>query len=164
MPGNAIFLSIRPKYAEKILEGTKTVELRRVRPKHITRGALVLVYVSSPIKSLVGAFKVTQVMEKPLQDLWEMVQSKAGVSYEEFAAYFEGLTTGIGIFFNELWLFHKPIKLEDLKEIMDFQPPQSFRYATASELAFPQFAELVVDTKSAVQVSFLGEDNLINKA
>jgi hypothetical protein len=38
---------------------------------------------------------------------------------------------------------------------MDFQPPQSFRYATASELAFPQFAKLVEGTGSVMQLSFL---------
>jgi len=155
MPGNAIFLSIRPQYAERILDGTKTVELRRVRPKYITRGACALVYVSSPIKSLIGAFRIEQVIEKPIQDLWRMVHGRAGVSRREFDAYFEGVSTGVGIFFSEVMFFHKPIELQDLKEMMDFQPPQSFRYATASELAFPQFAKLVEGTGSVMQLSFL---------
>jgi predicted transcriptional regulator len=157
MPGNAIFLSIRPKYAEKILEGMKTVELRRVRPKHVAKGALALLYVSSPVKSLVGAFRVDRVVEKPLRDLWKMVQSQAGISREEFDAYFEGVSTGVGIFFSELWLLPNPMGLQDLKEMLDFQPPQGFRYATASELAFPRFAELIEDTGTTVQVSFLSE-------
>ena len=41
MPGNAIFMSIRPQYANKIFDGIKTVELRRVRPKYIARKALI---------------------------------------------------------------------------------------------------------------------------
>ncbi len=51
MSSNAIVLSIRPQYAEKIFEGTKRVELRRIRPKQIKNGNLALIYVSSPSQS-----------------------------------------------------------------------------------------------------------------
>src|SRR5438552_3893096 len=45
MPGpkSALLLSIRPKHAEKIFDGIKTVELRRIRPR-LQRGDLVLVF------------------------------------------------------------------------------------------------------------------------
>ena len=46
---NNVLLSVRPKYAEKIFERTKTVELRRIRPKLLEEGDLVLLYVSSQI-------------------------------------------------------------------------------------------------------------------
>ena len=159
MPCNVIFLSIRPRYAEKIIDGTKTVELRRVRPKYISTGALVLMYVSSPVKSLIGAFKVNQVVENPLGDLWKLVQNRAGISRSEFDAYFEGASTGVGIFFNEIQLFHNPIELEDLK-LIGFRPPQGFRYAKVSELASPRFAGLVGDMEFSTQVSFLDRMNL----
>ncbi|MCG2769994.1 MAG: ASCH domain-containing protein [Anaerolineae bacterium] len=160
MPGNAIFLSVRSQYASKIFEGSKTVELRRVRPRYIARGALVLIYVPSPVKSLVGAFKVDQVVEKPLEELWETVHDRAGVTREEFDAYYDGVSIGIAIFFRQVWSLPAPIELEDLKERMvGFHPPQGFRYATASELASPDLARLVEDTEIAVQRSFLGRQN-----
>jgi len=156
MPSNAIFLSIRPQYANRILEGTKTVELRRVRPKYMTEGALALIYVPSPIKSLVGAFKVDLVVKKPVQELWEIVHDKAGVTREEFDAYFDGTSIGVGIFFSNIWILPEPIELQDLKEqMLGFQPPQGFRYATASELASPQLVEFVEDTGAVVQWSLL---------
>ena len=155
MPRNAILLSIRPQYADKIFQGTKTVELRRVRPKHIKKGALVLIYVSSPMQSLAGAFKVDQVVEEPLQKLWEKVHHKAGVTREEFDTYYNGAASGVGIFFTEVWPFPDPIKLQDLQEqITGFQPPQGFRYATKNELASPQLAEVVKDIETIVQSSF----------
>lgn len=141
MPSNSILLSIRPKYAEKILEGSKTVELRRVRPIYIAKGSLAFMYVTSPVKSIVGAFKVDLVIEMNLRDLWKAVKSRAGISQKEFDSYFEGTCRGVGIFFSEIWLFSKLISLKDLKKKMDFQPPQSFRYAKANELAIPQFTE-----------------------
>ncbi|MHC1623025.1 MAG: ASCH domain-containing protein [Candidatus Methanospirareceae archaeon] len=160
MPSNAIFLSVRPQYASRIFEGSKTVELRRVRPRYIARGALVLIYVPSPVKSLVGAFKIDQVVEKPLEELWEIVHDRAGVTREEFDAYYAGVSKGIAIFFRQVWSLPKPIELEDLKERMvGFHPPQGFRYATASELASPELARLVENTEIAVQRSLLGRQN-----
>lgn len=155
MPRNAILLSIRPQYADKIFQGTKTVELRRIRPKHIKKGVLVLMYVSSPMQSLAGAFKVDQVIEEPLSELWKRVHHKAGVTREEFDAYYNGVVSGVGIFFTEVWSFPDPIKLEDLQEqITGFQPPQGFRYATQHELASPQIAKFMEDTQPIVQSSF----------
>lgn len=159
MSDNAIFLSIRPQYVDKIFEGTKTVELRRVRPKHLRKGALVLVYVPSPIQSLVGAFKVDRIVEASLQKLWEMVHDKAGITRDEFDAYYDGVFIGVGIFFSETWRLTEPIELDDLKEqVIGFQPPQGFRYATRSELASPRLAELVEDIEIIVQSSFLGSE------
>jgi predicted transcriptional regulator len=156
MPGNAIFLSIRPQYANRIIEGTKTVELRRVRPRYITKGALALIYVPSPIKSLVGAFKVDLVVKEPLQELWKIVHDKAGVTREEFDAYFDGTSTGVGIFFSDIWILPEPIDLRDLREQMiGFHPPQGFRYATANELASPKIVEFVEDTGAVVQSPLL---------
>ncbi len=57
-----ILLSVHPKYADKIFERTKTVELLRVRPKLLEEGDLVLLYVSSPVQALVGAFKVDKII------------------------------------------------------------------------------------------------------
>ena len=136
MSGN-ILLSIRPKYANKIFEQIKTVELRKVRPKRLEPGDLVLIYVSSPVQALVGAFKVDQIVEKPLKDLWHIVRKKAGVTRQEFENYYEGVSAGVGIFWSvqNLWQLPEPITLEMLKQ-QHFHPPQGFRYATTSETAF----------------------------
>jgi len=135
MSDSSILLSINPRYAKKIFEGTKTVELRRVRPREIKSGSLGLIYVSSPIKSLAGAFTIKQIAEKPLRDLWEIVKNKAGVTLDEYYSYYYGISTGVGIFFDKVWHFSKPLELSHLEEkINGFHPPQSFRYATLEEM------------------------------
>lgn len=160
MSSSAILLSIRPQYANKIFQGIKTVELRRVRPKHIQKGVLVLMYVSSPMQSLAGAFKVDQIVEEPLSELWKRVHDKAGVTREEFDAYYDGVASGVGIFFTEVWPFPEPIKLQDLqKQITGFQPPQGFRYATKNELTSPQIAKVMEDTQPIIQSSFCFSTN-----
>jgi len=54
---HAFLISIRPRFAEMIFSGSKTVELRRVCPK-VSVGDLALVYVSSPAMELRGSFEV----------------------------------------------------------------------------------------------------------
>lgn len=154
---NAIFLSIRSQYASKIFDGTKTVELRRVRPRYIEKGALVLIYVPSPVKSLVGAFKIDQVVEMDLSRLWKVTCDKAGITQEEFDAYYEGVSRGVAIYFKEVWNLPKPIELYKLKEEIDFHPPQGFRYVKERELIFCQLADFVADNKAILQNSLMME-------
>lgn len=146
MANRTIILSIRPRYAAKIFEGLKVVELRKTRPQHLQRGALGLIYVSSPVRSLAGAFRVAEIIEGPLTKLWKMVRDKAGVTYSEFREYYAEVSVGTCIFFNKVWRFREPISLHDLRrESIGFLPPQAFRYAKSSELAAPRIAKLLSD-------------------
>jgi predicted transcriptional regulator len=129
----ALLLSIHPQYADKIFEGTKKVELRKVRPK-LEADDWVLVYVSSPIKALVGAFQVERVVESSKVQLWKVVQTDAGITRQEFNAYYDDHSKGIGIFFRETRKFQKPIALIQLKEAWPgFHPPQCHRYLTPEQ-------------------------------
>ena len=133
--GSTLVLSIKPIYAEKIFGGSKTVELRKTRPKRIAAGDIVLVYISSPIKSLAGAFRIDEVIEESLMDLWKKVKNRAGISYTEFSEYYNGSSIGVGLMFNEFWKIKNPIPLEIIKErCINFVPPQSFKYASNSEI------------------------------
>ena len=129
-----LLLSIQPKYAKKIFDGTKCVELRRIQPQ-ISRGDVVVVYVSSPIKQIWGSFEVEKIIEKPIENLWQQVKNDAGISKEEFDVYYSGATTGVGIFLGRALNIETPINLVDIKKQWEgFHPPQSYRYLTYSQL------------------------------
>ncbi len=129
-------MSIRPQYANKIFDGTKTVELRRIKPKMLDSGDLIFVYVSSPVKALAGAFRVASVVEKKLEPLWRAVKDYAGVTRVEFFNYYEGVNSGVAIFIDDVWLLPRPIKLAQLQEeIKNFYPPQSFRYTSIKQIS-----------------------------
>lgn len=121
-------LSIRPKYADKIFRGVKTVELRRLCPK-VAEGDLVLVYVSSPVRSLVGGFRVDRVLAERPHKLWPKVQFQSGITREEFELYYSGAQVGYGIMFSEVWRLPNPLSLYHLRALWpDFHPPQSYCY------------------------------------
>lgn len=142
MPANILLLSIKPEYAHKIFSGEKTVELRRVRTR-LNTGDLVLIYVSSPRKALVGTFEVERISQIKLEDVqrdlnkfWTQVKDKAGISSEKFENYYRGASLVVGIFVRNVITFDAPIDLEQLRQKMPkFKPPQSYHYLTDSEMS-----------------------------
>jgi len=136
MSHDALLVSIRPQYAEKIFAGTKTVELRRTRPR-LLRGDLVLIYVTSPVKALAGACEVVEVIEGTPEALWRIVQDRAGVSAQEFCDYYAGAAIAFGIHLKNAQRLPEPLHLEELRtEWPSFHPPQAYRYLSPAQVSF----------------------------
>jgi len=129
----ALLLSIKPKFAEAIFEGTKVFELRKVRPR-LTCGDLVLVYVTSPRCRLEGAFDVVSVIELPPEELWNVVKSGCALTKNEFDNYYFGKTVGYAIGVGSAWVLETSRNLRYLRD-EEIVPPQSYRYLSASQTA-----------------------------
>lgn len=119
-------MSIKPRYAEKIFSGEKTVELRKVVPRSLEE--MVIVYESSPVMAITGAFYVDQIVVKNKMELWPDVHDKACVSWEEYIDYFTDREKAIGIYIKDPVKFTAGLSLETLRDEVDFRPPQSFQY------------------------------------
>ncbi len=129
-----LLLSIRPKYAAKILCGDKGVELRRIRP-NVSAGDLVVVYASSPVKALIGTFQVADVVADSPAQLWKVVKSSAGITKKEFDEYYEGAATAFGIICRNPTRLTEPLNLNQLRTLWgNFWPPQTYRYLKVDEL------------------------------
>src|ERR1035437_1926519 len=128
MNNHALLISIRPRFAEMIFAGSKTVELRRVCPR-ISSGDLALVCVSSPTKELQGAFEVGKVISASPSALWKKIGKKSGVTRKEFFAYFHGKTEAHALVIKRAWKLPVAICLTALRRSKGgFRPPQSFHY------------------------------------
>src|SRR5215204_963173 len=92
----ALFVSLKPRFAEMILAGEKTVELRRVRPA-VSPGALVVLYASSPVKEVVGTGRVAAIEASSPSALWNSHGPLSGLSRREFRGYFAGVGEGVAI-------------------------------------------------------------------
>ncbi len=131
MTNNALLISIHPEHAENILCGKKTVELRRLRPR-LSPGDVVVVYVSSPVRSVAGSFTVDQVVEDVPSRLWRVVGRNCGLSREEFDSYFADAAIGFGIVIRKAVRRPRPVSLAALREANPgFCPPQGYYYLTA---------------------------------
>lgn len=128
--GRAVLLSIKPKYADLILAGTKRVEFRRSWPSNDI-GVMVL-YSSAPIQQLVGVAYVDRVEEKTPEGLWELAcEYGGGLERPELLEYFEGKQTAFGVIIRSSEMSPTPVSPKEL--FTDFIPPQSFQYLSPDE-------------------------------
>jgi predicted transcriptional regulator len=131
----ALFLSLRPRFAELLLDGDKSVELRRVRPD-VAPGTSVLLYASSPTMKLVGRAEVAAVKVAPIVQIWREHGRETGISRGEYNDYFDGLDEAVAIKLVNIRRLDRPRPLQDLRDsLAGFQPPQSYRYLDRAEVA-----------------------------
>lgn len=129
----AVLMSIKPKYADLIFDGTKTIELRRICPK-VEPGGLVLVYVSSPRMALVGGFEVEGIVEDSPSTMCKTWLRHSGLDRKTFLGYFGGAATAYGILIGRTWQLEAAAELKTLRRRKGgFQPPQSYRYLRQCE-------------------------------
>lgn len=129
--GSAILLSVKPKFASLIAEGSKLVELRRTVPAQTV--GTIAIYSSSPVQAIVALAEVKETIEASLSKLWSIAKDNGGgLTRAELIAYFESKKTGFAIMLHNVRVFSKPVKPE--KIFKSFSAPQSFRYLTPKEL------------------------------
>lgn len=118
-----VLLAIRPRHAEAILAGTKCFEFRRVLPALPVR-RLVL-YASAPVMAVVGEVESWGTVRGPKGEVWAECGEAAGISREEFDAYFAGLAAARAIRLGPVTRYARPLPLEAFGFC---RPPQSFAY------------------------------------
>lgn len=129
-PQRDVVLSIRPQYSEKIIQGEKTVELRRRFPLSAPRGTIAYIYCTSPVRAMVGRAEIMNVVKLPVKEIWRQYAKSASIDKAEFDAYFSGLDEGFALQFANAQPLPRQLELSELRERFGFEPPQSFLYAT----------------------------------
>ena len=136
-------LSIRPTFANRILDGSKAVELRR-RPIGAPAGALVVIYASAPVKAVIGAARLGGQWTESLSAVWRAESARADVTREEFDAYFEGATRAVAIQLLNPVRLDPPVTLNEMRErVPGFNPPQSFSFLRRERLQDAALLELI---------------------
>lgn len=123
----AVLISIRPEYVRKILNGQKTIEVRKTRPKletpfrcyiyrtkgtvpHIINGKWVKIAVGGTV---VGEFVCDKIYElAPLNHAPDDVEKQACLTREEIVLYLKGV--GYGWHISNLKIYDTP------KELIEF--------------------------------------------
>ena len=131
-----ILVSIRPTYATKILDGQKTVELRRKFPEASAVGAMILIYSTSPVQAIVGYARIKNVLRLPVNQIWRDHGSAACIAREDFDTYFDGLGYGFAILLEDVQALDRHRKAAELRNEFGFVPPQSFRYLDKGHTSF----------------------------
>lgn len=131
-----VLIAIKPKYAELIKQGKKTVELRRVAPK-VEAKDILAIYESFPICKVTSYAEVDAVVSLDLEKLWGNIGADAMVNRCDFDAYFKGKYFGNGIKLAKVKVLRNPKSLNILSGV---KVPQNYRYLTEE-----QFGQLIYE-------------------
>jgi predicted transcriptional regulator len=129
--GSAILLSVKPKFANLIVDGSKLVELRRTVPAQTV--GTIAIYSSSPVQAIVALADVKETIEASPTKLWAIAKDNGGgLTRAELMDYFHSKRTGFAIMLQNVRVYEKPVL--PTKIFKPFSAPQSFRYLTPKEL------------------------------
>ena len=124
--GRVAVMSIKPQFAEAILDGTKLVEFRkrRLAPDVTT----VLIYATMPVGRVIGAFEVAGYDVDSPTAVWERHKGHAGISRAGYRDYYRGAGSAVGIRVRDARRLARPLTLAEIDPSLP--APQSFVYLT----------------------------------
>ena len=129
--GSSILLSIKPMFANLIIDGRKRVELRRAIPSQPI--STIVIYSSSPVQAIVALATVREIVEASPSKLWAISRDNGGgLTKAALMAYFESKKVGYALMLDNVRVFANPVT--PTKFFKKFSAPQSFRYLTPKDM------------------------------
>lgn len=122
-----VLLSIKPEYAEKILDGDKRYEFRKAVPK-ADGVKTVVIYATKPVGKVVGEFEIEEIISHRPGVLWPLTAQFSGITKRFFTDYFKGRGTAHAIKVKSAIRYEEPIDLAQV--VPSGVAPQSFCYLT----------------------------------
>lgn len=136
-----LLISLHPQHSQNIFAGKKTIELRKICPKHelpdflpsgkfnrngilFPRFFQILIYETKPTEAIVGIVKPVEILEKTCSE-WHKFTSELCLSMYDIEEYLGG-RCGYGIRLKDPTKLN-PIPLVKMKEL-GIKPPQCYRY------------------------------------
>jgi predicted transcriptional regulator/ribosomal protein S18 acetylase RimI-like enzyme len=122
----AILFSLKPQFADLVINGKKQVEFRR-RFSSTMQGSLAYFYVSSPVKRIMFSSILSKVHHCDVNYLWKQFCSIGGVSKKDYFSYFTGTNNGYAIELDNVKALSKMLSLDYIRNtyMPSFRPPQS---------------------------------------
>jgi predicted transcriptional regulator len=125
----ALLFSIKPKWADAIISGEKTFELRR-RPPKLTSPVSAIIYATAPVCALVAKCSMGPVLSGPPMQIWDRVSVSSSVTQTEFDDYFRGCWRAHAIVVSNPRKLAKPLSLGYLRDTIRFSAPQAWVWAS----------------------------------
>ena len=119
----SILISVKPQYANCLVDGIKTIELRKSFPLDLAVGTKLYIYSSSPGQRVIGDCEIASVEKLTLDKLWARCIVEAMISWEEFQLYYTGKVEGIAITIQKPRRYLSPLKLQKFTDRTIIRPP-----------------------------------------
>ena len=124
---SGVLFSIQPEFAEKIMRGTKTIEVRR-RFSRVWLGQRAVVYASAPIQALMGQADIKAIHTGKPERIWAQFKSQIGCEEAYYQQYVAGCSEIFAIELTNVNPFIQPIFRGAIAQYtnMAITPPQSY--------------------------------------
>jgi predicted transcriptional regulator len=122
-----MMLSVHPRHVANILDGSKTVELRRTRPV-VKPGQPVAIYATSPSAALVATCRIAEIEVGAPDTIWRSVGKLTQVTSAEFDDYFDGAETAVALHLDQVTRLVNEIALSHMRSQSRFHPPQTWHF------------------------------------
>lgn len=127
--GRIVLMSIHPKYADALLDGTKTVELRKsLLADDVSH---IVIYATAPVQRVVGWVEAVRVEHDSPTAIWKRHRSRTGLRERDFRKYYRGHPRAVAIHVDSPRRLRSPLELSAVDT--GLTPPQSWRYLSAAE-------------------------------
>lgn len=117
----SVLLSVRPRFARALLDGSKTVEVRRRFPI-LERGIRLFVYSSSPDRAVLGTVIVSETSRIPADEVWDRYKRHIAIEREPLREYLEGAPHSVVLEVVEPQRWATPVRLATLRHQLDLEP------------------------------------------
>lgn len=140
-----MLLSIEPRFVERIMDGSKIYEFRKVRNKKDVTG--IVIYSTSPVMKVVGEADVKDILVDDPETIWDVTKDASGITKEFFDQYYNGRDVAIAYELINVRQFVEPM---DLVDYGVSAAPQSFVYLNdAARCSLPHNRERLPRNPSA---------------
>ncbi|MCP9237951.1 ASCH domain-containing protein [Lewinella sp. JB7] len=130
----ALLISVKPQYVDRILDGTKTIELRKVKPRQADV-QLVIIYCTYPNKEVACICKIEEILEMNPTDLWNNYNDWLGIEKASFFDYYQKSTKAVGIKIKDVVALPRELSLDEVRRrLPGFSPPQTYQYVSYKTL------------------------------
>ncbi|MCV7356001.1 hypothetical protein [Mycolicibacterium fluoranthenivorans] len=129
-----MLLSIKPGHVDNILSGSKTVELRRIRPQ-VSAGQPIAIYATMPVGAVVATCRVRKVDVALPEIIKARHLGQAAISATDFDAYFAGSGHAVAIHVDEVAALDNPVTLNEIRSRRSaYNPPQTWHFFNRTQL------------------------------
>jgi predicted transcriptional regulator len=126
-----ILISVEYDYVLKMLNGSKTAEVRR-RQLRIQPGTRVWIYSKLPRGHVELVATADEVVAASPRRLWELYEERIAITSSAFRTYLRGVDIGCAILLRDIKPLQPALKLDTLRRTSrNFHPPQFFKRLVA---------------------------------
>lgn len=129
-----MLLAIKPRFADLIISGKKVVEVRRGGTT-IKAGDVLVLYSSSPERSVRATCVVRAVETETVRSALAAVNGQTGLSKEELRDYLSGADTVTLLSIESVFRLSRPIPMKEMRRgNRRMVIPQSYRFLDDGEI------------------------------